>query len=293
MFSAVKSQQLPINWNMVLHQTHKLLTKLLLISYLLVRKVSTVIYEPTSTDPNHHQPHSTSNNNANEDNNQQSAPRSDNTNVNHFVHQSKYYYQPDENVFQSSNQMINSGKMNRPEKSKRPARRMLTEMIYYPPMKPYFSSEPVSRNYLPPTNHDRVDPWPSPWPSPPHEEDHDDLEKTFLHYIFPTILVIGLGSLIIPIIAVFFIAFTYTNSGSCIKSKNKSIIDKRGSHLIPNILDLLVSVEKAFSRGEAAYKTKLKKLIPNKQRESRSSSSSSSLSSSKSSQWKLKNSKQS
>lgn len=171
---------------MVLHQTYKLLTKLLLISYLLVRKVSTVISEPTTATSSEH--HNSNNHNQNSEvkyHNHHYQNNQNNVNSKIISDHSQYYHQNQNyNLNPKSNQKIHSVR----KIDDKLTRRMLTEMVYYPPLKPYFSSEPVSRSYLPP-NYDRVDPWPSPWPSQPHEEDHDDLEKTFLHYIFPTILV--------------------------------------------------------------------------------------------------------
>ena len=73
----------------------------------------------------------------------------------------------------------------------------------------------ASPNFFVPRPDDRAHHSP---PHPPYDHPHhhhkpehekDDFEKSLMHLIFPVIIVFGLGSLIVPMIAIFFAAFMY------------------------------------------------------------------------------------
>lgn len=84
----------------------------------------------------------------------------------------------------------------------------------------------------------------------PEHDKEDDWEKSLMHIIFPVIIVFGIGSLIVPMIAVFFAAFMYNNGsmggGGCFKNRQRT-----SRRVLPgNILSFLINFEKAMSSTE-------------------------------------------
>ncbi|XP_074593284.1 uncharacterized protein LOC141849019 [Brevipalpus obovatus] len=144
---------------------------------------------------------------------------------------------------------------------------------------PVYSAETLrpslaNSNFFVPRPDDRAHHSP---PHPPYEHPHhhhkpehhekDDFEKSLMHLIFPIIIVFGLGSLIVPMIAVFFAAFMYNNGslggggggGGCLRNNIANKVRTGREDLLGNIFKLLVTLERASSRVPNSFTPKIGK----------------------------------
>lgn len=107
--------------------------------------------------------------------------------------------------------------------------------------------KPIPSVFIPPF-YKRAHPPPSPphWHHKPDHDKDDGFEKSLMHLVFPIIIVFGLGSLVVPMIALFFAAFLYNNGslngGGCFKLAQRT----GRNDVMNNLLDLLITVEKAL-----------------------------------------------
>lgn len=92
-----------------------------------------------------------------------------------------------------------------------------------------------------------------------YSEGYSAVEKSDFYYIFPILLVIGLGSFLIPIISTFFTAMITSNSGlGCCGKRTARLEMPNGELLKPALLDkvieVLENVEGALSKGHLRYR---------------------------------------
>ena len=123
---------------------------------------------------------------------------------------------------------------------------------YYQQLKPYSTFE--RRNYIKPLDH------------PIHEPHHHytpehGIEKSEFYYILPILLVIGLGSFMIPIISTIFTAMITSNNGAlgfgcCSKRRDQNFRSFQNDWQ-EKLLNLWSNVEQVFSTSKFKNKTAL------------------------------------
>ncbi|XP_053207048.1 uncharacterized protein LOC128391222 [Panonychus citri] len=119
---------------------------------------------------------------------------------------------------------------------------------------------------VPPTPMKYPSPWPQPIPWPPKyppakpEEEKEDLEKSFLKVMYPAIIIFAIGSIFIPILIIYNYKSIYGLGGGpvggcgCAKKDGKRQRARLGRlHLISNLINLMVTIEKALAEVERKF----------------------------------------
>jgi hypothetical protein len=114
---------------------------------------------------------------------------------------------------------------------------------HYAPLRPYYSID--RRSFIKPFDSDVHGHY-------PHHE--HGLEKSELYYVLPILVVLGLGSFIIPVISTLFTAMITSNNGAlgfgCCKRRRDENVRSLQTEWQEKIADLWSIVETAFSSGK-------------------------------------------
>uniref|UniRef100_T1KMU7 Resistance to inhibitors of cholinesterase protein 3 N-terminal domain-containing protein n=1 Tax=Tetranychus urticae TaxID=32264 RepID=T1KMU7_TETUR len=107
-------------------------------------------------------------------------------------------------------------------------------------------------------------PWPPKYPPAKPEEDKEQLEKSFLKVMYPAIIIFALGSFFIPLLIIYNYKGIYgfgagggpIGGCGCVKKEGKHERSRLGrSHFIVNLINLMVTIEKALSEVEQKFMT--------------------------------------